>query len=332
MLNTPLHISDDLLVKYMLKEALPDEQLLVQDWLQADDANRKYYEHFKLIWDESQTLAANITVDEAAAWQKFQARIQQPVLEEIPQVKTVRFLFTRKLQVAAAILLFAVGLWWAYNTTNKPGVVAVIDKQSFSNTLIDTLSDGSIVTLNKNTTVSYPASFKAKTRTVKLKGEAFFKVTPDKAKPFIVDAGNVMITVVGTAFNVKNYDSATQVIVESGIVQVTSGNQFIELRKGEQVFIKNSGAAFEKSTVKDSLYNYYRTKQIICNNTPLPDVIKIINQAYNAHVVLGDGALQQLRLSATFKEESLETVIDIIQQTFNLRVTQQGDSTVLHQQ
>ena len=60
-MNTPLHISDDLLVKYMLGEAMPGEQLLVQDWLNEESFNRKYYEHFKLIWEESQTLAADIS-------------------------------------------------------------------------------------------------------------------------------------------------------------------------------------------------------------------------------------------------------------------------------
>lgn len=331
-MDTPLHISDDLLVKYMLDEAMPGERLQVQDWLKADEANRKYYEHFKFIWDKSQTLAANITVDEDAAWQKFKTRVRQPATAEKKQATRVRFSMDRKLQVAAAILLVALGSWWMYNTFNKPASIAMINKQSFSNTVVDTLSDGSIVTLNKNTVVSYPASFKAKTRTVKLKGEAFFKVTPDKTKPFIVDAGNVTVTVVGTAFNIKNYDSTTQVIVESGIVRVSRSSQSIELHKGEQVYINNNTAAFEKSTVKDSLYNYYRSKQIICNNTPLPDVIATINQAYNAHIVLGDDSLQKLRLSTTFKEESFETVINIIQQTFNLRVTQQGDSTILHQQ
>ncbi len=331
-MNTPLHISDDLLVKYMLDEAMPGEQLQVQEWMKADEANRKYYEHFKLIWDESQTLAANITVDEGAAWQKFKARTQQPEATKKEQAGTVRFSRVRKLQVAAAILLVALGSWWMFNAFNRSASIAMINKQSFSNTVVDTLPDGSIITLNKNTALSYPASFKAKTRTVKLKGEAFFKVTPDKTKPFIVDAGNITVTVVGTAFNIKNYDSTTQVIVESGIVQVSSGGQTIQLHKGEQVFIKNNGAAFEESTVKDSLYNYYRTKQIICNNTLLPDVIETINQAYNTHIVLGNDALKQLRLSTTFKEENLETIINIIQQTFNLRVTQQGDSTILYQQ
>ena len=315
----------------MLDEAMPGERLQVQDWLKADEANRKYYEQFKLIWDKSQTLAANITVDEDAAWQRFKVRIQQPATAEKEQA-TVHFSIVRKLRVAAAILLVALGSWWMYNAFNKPAAIAMINKQSFSNTVVDTLSDGSIITLNKHTVLSYPASFKAKTRTVKLQGEAFFKVRPDKTKPFIVDAGNVTVTVVGTAFNIKNYDSTTQVIVESGIVQVSRGDQSIELHKGEQVFINNNIEVLKKSTVKDSLYNYYRSKQIICNNTPLPDVIATINQAYNAHIVLGDDALQHLRLSTTFKEESLETVINIIQQTFNLRVTQQGDSTILNKQ
>lgn len=315
----------------MLNEAMPAEQLQVQEWLNADAANSKYYKHFKLIWTESQTLAANITVDEDAAWQKIKNKIQS-TSKENKKAKTVRLLWVKQLQVAAAVLVFIVGAWWMYNTFNKPASIAMIDKKSLSNTVVDTLADGSVVTLNKHTSLSYPVAFKAKTRTVKLKGEAFFKVTPDKTKPFIIDAGNVTVTVVGTAFNVKNYDSTTQVIVESGIVLVSSGNQSIQLHKGEKVFIKNNGAAFEKSVVKDSLYNYYRSKQIICNNTPLPDVIATINQAYNTHIILGDGALQQLRLSTTFKEENLETVLNIIQQTFNLRVTQQGDSTVLHQQ
>jgi ferric-dicitrate binding protein FerR (iron transport regulator) len=314
----------------MLNEAMPEDELLVEEWLNADAANRKYYEHFKLIWDQSQTLAANITVDENEAWQKFKTRVRQPATKESKPSKAIQFSLLRKLQVAVAVLLLVVGIWWIFNAINKSAAVAVINKQSLSNTIIDTLSDGSIITLNKNTELSYPSLFKSKTRTVKLKGEAFFKVTPNKAKPFIIDVDNVTITVVGTAFNVKNYDSSTQVIVESGIVQVSRGDQSIQLHKGEQVFIKNNIAPFEKSIVKDSLYNYYRTKKIICNATPLPDVIATINEAYNAHIVLGDDAVKQLHLSTTFKDENLETIINIIQQTFDLRVTQQGDSTILN--
>jgi ferric-dicitrate binding protein FerR (iron transport regulator) len=329
-LNTPLHISDDLLVKYLLNEAMPDEQLLVREWLQADAANRKYYEHFKTIWDESRTLAASIDVDEKAAWQKFRDRIKTTTERERQKAKTVRLSSIRKFQVAAAALVLVVGGWLLYNTLHQPSTVAMVNKQTFLSTAVDTLSDGSIVTLNKNTALSYPAAFKGKTRTVQLKGEAFFAVTHNKAKPFIVQADNVSIKVVGTAFNVKHYDSSIQVIVESGIVQVSNATQTVVLHKGEEVLIQNSNAVFRKSIVTDSLYNYYRTKEITCNKTPLPAVVTILNEAYNTHIVLGSYALKQLQLSTTFKNEDLQTVISVIQQTFDLRVTRQGDSTILN--
>lgn len=328
MLNTPLHISDDLLVKYMLGEALPHEQLQVHEWLQANEANEKYFRHFTTIWNESKTLAATITVDEKEAWKKFKSRIEKNAAETKKR-KPATLLFKRQLQVAAAVLLIAVAGWLVYNAASNSEAL-MVNKQTFASTLIDTLTDGSIITLNKNTKLDYPSAFTGKTRTVQLKGEAFFKVAHDKAKPFIVNANDITITVVGTEFNVKNYDSSTQVIVESGIVRVSKGSNSIELHKGEQVMIKNNNASFEKSVIKDSLYNYYRTKEIICSNTPLPAVIATINEAYNAHIVLGSEALNQLQLSATFKDEDLQTIITIIQQTFDLQVTRQGDSTILN--
>jgi transmembrane sensor len=327
-LDTPLHISDDLLVKYMLDEAMPDEQLLVREWLQSDAANRKYYEHFKTIWNESKTLAANITVDEKAAWQNFKSRIQTRT--EKKKARTILLSSTRKIQAAAAVLVFVIGGWFVYNTLHQPATTAMVHKQTYLNTAVDTLSDGSVVTLNKNTVLNYPTAFKGKTRTVQLKGEAFFAVAHNKAKPFIVQADKISITVVGTAFNVKNYDSSIRVIVESGIVQVSNAKQTVLLHKGEQLLMRNNNAMFEKSTVKDSLYNYYRTKEIICNNTPLPLVIATINEAFNTHIVLGNDTLKKLQLSTTFKNEDLQTVISIIQQTFGLSVKQQGDSTILN--
>ena len=78
------------------------------------------------------------------------------------------------MQVAAAVLLFVVGAWWMYNTLNKPATIAMIDKQSFSNTVVDTLSDGSIITLNKNTVLNYPASFKGKNKNSTIKRRSIF--------------------------------------------------------------------------------------------------------------------------------------------------------------
>ena len=91
--------------------------------------------------------------------------------------------------------------------------------------------------------LSYPASFKGKTRSIKLKGEAFFNVAPDKEKPFIIDVNDVQVKVVGTSFNVRSYNGITEVIVETGIVQVTKAGETTELRAGERTTLtqKDSG-------------------------------------------------------------------------------------------
>ena len=69
------HITDDLLVKYLLGEATADEQTLVEEWIASDAANKKQYDDFKTIWEESKRLAATSTIDEDAAWQRFKNRV-----------------------------------------------------------------------------------------------------------------------------------------------------------------------------------------------------------------------------------------------------------------
>ena len=71
-------MSDDLLVKYLLDEATFAEREIVNEWVKEDDNHLKYFNHFKFIWDTSKQLAAKSQVDENAAWERFQQRIQQP--------------------------------------------------------------------------------------------------------------------------------------------------------------------------------------------------------------------------------------------------------------
>ena len=227
---------------------------------------------------------------------------------------------------AAAVLIFLIAGWFLYSKPGNQKAITLVEIKTTTNTIIDTLPDASIVTLNKNTSLSYTKEFMGNTRNVSLKGEAFFNVMPNKTKPFIIQANNVIITVVGTAFNVKNYDSSTQIIVESGIVKVSYKNKIIELIKGEQITIKNNQTNFNKLNTTDSLYNYYRSHSIVCNATPLSSVIATINQAYNVNIVLKNTELNQLQLSTTFTNENIDTIINILQQTFDLRVSKEGNN------
>ena len=120
---------------------------------------------------------------------------------------------------------------------------------------IDTLPDGSVVTINKGSSIAYASEFKGKSRALQLKGEAFFNVAPNKKKPFIISVNDVQITVVGTSFNVKDINGNTEVVVESGIVHVVKGGSSIDLKANESIQIATKDSVLAKKPVSDHLYN-----------------------------------------------------------------------------
>jgi len=193
----------------------------------------------------------------------------------------------------------------------------------------DTLSDGSVVTINKGSSISYNSKFKGNTRKVELKGEAFFTITPNKKKPFVISVNDVQVTVVGTSFNIKSVNGNTEVVVETGIVKVTKDGKTVELRPNEKIELHAKDAVMNKEQVSDKLYNYYRTKQFVCDDTPLWKLVEVVNEAYNSNIVIGDPAIRNLTITTTFDNESLEQVLNVIKETFNITVVKEGDTIIL---
>ncbi len=328
-MNQQLHINDDLLVKYLLEEASQDEIIAINTWLNASDENQNYYNQLKQIWQQSLELAPTIVVDEKQAWQRFQERVAALPVQKETKIFSLLHIIRKQLIAAAALLiLIASGILFLLNNAKEP-VVAMIHTKTDSKVVIDTLMDGSIVTLNKNTTLSYPEKFTGDSRKIALKGEAFFEISPNKAMPFIILANEVTITVVGTAFNVKNYDSSTEVIVESGIVKVSYNNNTIELTKGERITLHQQQTEIKKEKISNSLYNYYRTGIISCNATPLSELVNTLNTAYDVHIVLENSAMNQLQITSTFEHESIENILDIIGATFNMSVSKTDSAYLL---
>ena len=289
----------------------------MKQWL-ADDANLAYYNQLKKIWDDSRQLALVSTVDESRAWQKFHQRIRPT------PVRRTSFGWMRI--AASVIIVLGIGIlgYWIFNDRTKE--MTVVAQQMV---VIDTLPDNSVVTVNKGSSISYLSKFKGETRQVSLKGEAFFNVTPNKKKPFIISVNDVQITVVGTSFNVKTVNGNTDVVVETGIVKVTRAGKTVELKANEEVVVNAKDSALTKEKVSDQLYKYYRTKEFICDDTPLWKLVEVINEAYNSHVVIGDPALKDMGITTTFNNESLEQVLNVISLTLNIKIIKEGDTIIL---
>src|ERR1044072_1236031 len=173
---------DDLLVKHLTGEATEAETLQVEKWLASDEANKHYFDHFKLIWEESVQLASTTTVDEQLAWERFQNRVQHgSFAKPRARVWSLNSPMMRAAIITGVVIGIAALTFFLFH--NNPGkVIAVVTVQAIDSVKANALPDGSEGTLNKHSQVSYPEQFANDKRVLQLNGEAFFKVQPNKKK------------------------------------------------------------------------------------------------------------------------------------------------------
>lgn len=315
-------MNDDLLIKFLLKETTPEEDAQVQEWIALSEENQKEFARFELIWNSSKKLEAESAVDPDMAWERFRNKVSEKKIE-VP----VRYINQRHswLRVAAAIFLIAGA--WSFYSNFYAGYDTIEAGQLVR---VETLPDGSEITLNRNTKISYRKNFKGESRNVKLEsGEVFFDVTRDKSKPFVIEADDVTVRVLGTSFNVKHINDYTEVIVETGLVRVSMDNQSVELKPGEKVSIKGKNSQLKKQANTDQLYNYYRSKLFVADNTPLWRVVEILNEAYDANIVIESEQVKNLPLSTTFKDESLDNILHVITETFKISAVKEDGRIIL---
>lgn len=222
---------------------------------------------------------------------------------------------------AAAALVLSLG----YYFYAKSPVVLVADLQ----VVVDTLPDRSVVTLNKASSLRYQKSFNKKNRKVALEGEAFFEVTANKERPFEIDINDVQVKVVGTSFNVKSKKEATEVIVETGIVQVLSNGEYMAVHPGQKIIVDKESGAMMLEQNQSQLYNYYRTHELICNNTPLSQLVAALNEAYESRIIIANPATAQKKITTRFKQGDLDDILEVIAATLDLRVIRKDGQIIL---
>jgi transmembrane sensor len=318
-----MEINDDILISYLLGESTEQEKHEMDNWRVANPINETRYQKFKTIWETSLSLQFESEVDAIGSLQRFKEKV---VVRNTQENKVINLWQTNIWIKIAAVLLLLIGISWAYFLQQAPTELNIITANKVK---IDTLSDGSILTVNKNTQIHLPQKFNGAQRLVTLdKGEAFFNVSHNKVMPFVIHTAGSIIRVVGTSFNVKNKNGIVEVIVETGIVQVNSKGKSVKLTHGEKLVIAKNDSNLLKVTNPDQLYKYYRSKEFVADNTPLWRMVQVLNEAYDSHIIIGRTELNNLPLNTTFKNESLDDILQVIARTFNIRI-ERKDQTIL---
>ena len=319
---------DDLLVKVVSGESTEGENQYVLAWISESSANQRYFQDFQKIWTESRHLAIHSTVDEDQAWISFRQRVAGGGQVVTMQSGPKRLGAGRGwLRVAAVFLVVAAGSWFYYLYSYQPA--QFLSVSSGARVVLDTLPEGSVVTLNKGAAIHYRRQFAGASRQVEMEGEAFFSVTADKDKPFVVKTNGVSITVLGTSFNVRTAGGKTEVVVETGRVEVRTGNRKLQVEAHERALIANDDPAPKKESNPDQLYNYYRTNAFECNGTPLWRLADKLNEVYKVHIVIDSQRLRNLLLTTTFVDESLDGILNVVSKTFAITVVRNGQEITL---
>jgi transmembrane sensor len=321
-------MDEDILIRFILGEANATELEEVNAWLAAGDENAKELERVKIILETSTRLAQTSPLGEDQAWENFKHKralaSEQPA--KIIPIKTG----TNWLRIAAAVLfLIGCGAFYLYNG-QKVTSQQWVNLKATDKVLTDTLPDGSIVHVNKNSSIAYNSDFKSQ-RVVKLIGEAFFNVKHNAAVPFTVQVNGIKIVDVGTAFNIKSKLHSTQIIVESGIVNVSNNSNTVQLHALQMVSIKAGDKAFKVERNDNLLYNYYVSNTLVANKTPLWQLVNALNEAYSTDIKIENNTLRNTPITATIRlQDSLPNILELIKATTpGMQVDKTGNTTVI---
>ena len=193
------------------------------------------------------------------------------------------------------------------------------------------LADGTKVWLNSASRLIYPQSFMGKERRVVLSGEAFFDVAHDAERPFIVETSRMNVKVLGTRFNVNDYDDNEEVsttLVNGSVEIVSGGQQAFRLVPGEQAYGKEN--ELEKREVNVRLYTSWIDGKFLFNNTELEEIAKQISRWYDVEIFFSSENVKKVRFTgAIVKFKPLDDLVRMIESTSQVRFSVKGKTIVI---
>jgi len=190
------------------------------------------------------------------------------------------------------------------------------------------LSDGTIVWLNSKTNLKFPINFVGNSRDVYLiDGEAYFNVTKNKEKPFIVHFKKKKIRVLGTKFNVKSYQNNDKdyVTLIEGSIKLNSGVNEILLEPNEQAVLNNSISQVTLRSVDANIFTLWRDNVYIYKDTSIQNLFNDISRDFDITIIYQDKELKNKRLSLKVdRNKSLESIVSAIAKASHLKILIKG--------
>ena len=308
-----------LIYRFFAGEISDNEMILLKTWLEKDPECRRIFNEQNEIWQEVSYLTGSEYYKTEAAWANIYSNLgfgKNNYRSFTLVGKNSYRILIAATALAILITIGSLGLWITgkYSLNQIEDASIMISTNEGEKAHIS-LADSTEIILNSESTISYNRLYNIKDRIVKLSGEAFFDVRTIPEKPFIVKLDQMIISATGTKFNVFHFNNEDRIetTLEEGHIQISIKNKKpIDLKSGQQiVFFVNSGKVIIRDVATDT-YTSWTDNKLRLIDTPFEESLRRIARKYNVKFEITDRDLLSLKYTATFIDESIEDVMEML--------------------
>ena len=316
-------------MRYLEGNGSYEDKCIVTQWFTNAGSEHELYEKSLQFW-EGISLEPNIKrYNETHILDHIHHKIK--IEEGVFLNKTkpkIRFIsYLTRIAAILFIPLLAASLLFYFQNNSFKNVVSYSEIHAPIGTRTNFyLPDGSIGWLNGGSSLKFPTQFSGKTRDVKLTGEAYFNVISNHKKPFVVSTKNIVTKVFGTSFNIMAYadEQITEITLKSGQVEVfKKTNNIIKsigfLKPNESCIYNLLSDSSKIISINSPEKFSWLDGKLIFKYEPFEEVVRKINRWYNVNIVIKDELLDNYIYYGTFKDETLEEVLRLLQFTAPIR-------------
>jgi transmembrane sensor len=356
---------DDIIISFLKDKISLQEKKILEEWLASDASNNAYFKQVYKIWNTADLLKNDDSeVDKMFQKVKYQMHNPGNIITQ-SQSKSRNIVFS--LGKWAAVILISLGAGAYLYSLKEKETILFKQKDPYNEISVPMgskskirLPDGTEVTLNAGSKLTYRMDYGKTLREVDLSGEGYFKVAKLKEKPFIVHTSKANIKALGTEFNVKAYsdENIVETILVEGSVAINEvngpknakgvkSNESIILKPGQKLQIlkntvtdqqsisSNSGNNTQNSTtqfienhpeisIKNSnpqVETSWKDKRWIIQGANMENLAVLLSRKFDINIHIKDSELKNYKFSGIIENETIEQIFSIMKFTIPISYT-----------
>lgn len=332
-MNEQFNDINNIIARILSGEASVENILVFNSWLNDNSDNMNEFMKLKEYWEISNS--SEHLLDAEFSSEKFMENLSLHTESSSIVIDSTAYRYKKRSQtliysLAASIaLLIAVSsLFFIYNDSNEN--YTYVAQDGLCNFI---LPDGTDVTLNHDSRLSFSDSFDKKERKVYLEGEAYFDVTKNKEKKFVVEMGSTKIEVLGTKFNVsaRTEDEKNIATLIEGSILFKNDKQQIKMCPNQQlVFNKSNGEINSQKVMYPDEYTAWKDRIHRYYSISLSDLATQLEQVYGKEILI-KGQLQDIKVSGSFSyDENIEQVLNVMQESVKFSWKEKNNKIIIN--